>query len=200
MVKRSGHISMEKSKARRIAKRYRDQLDASYRKEASGMILGKLRSLPDYSAVSGIFLFSSIGSEVETREWAMAFREDGKRTYYPRTGKDGEMEFFQVVSESELKSGAYGILEPTAGCPLGRPAIGDWVLTPGLLFDSRGYRLGYGGGFYDRYMERCPGAVYIGVAFEGQRTREAMETDFYDRRLRRLVTDERVYDFEEDGQ
>lgn len=178
----------EKVKLRREARRRRDLLPEPYRVQASAQILRKLCRLPEYPAVSRIFLFSGFGSEPPTAAWAERFRADDKHTYYPKVVSDGNMKFYEVSSESELVPGAYGILEPGEGLREVAPEPGDWVLTPGVLFDTRGYRIGYGGGYYDRYMKNCPSAVYIGVAYQTQCV-ENLPEGVYDLPVSQVVTD-----------
>lgn len=183
---------MEKSKSqlRRLARQNRDQLPAEFRSEASRRMLAVLKNLPGYSQVKRIFLFSSMGSEPETGQWAEKFREDGKEIFYPRTGGNGQMEFYRVRNSAELGEGRYGILEPDGSSESAAPGGGDWVLTPGLLFDQRGYRLGYGGGFYDRYMRKHPEGVYIGTAFAAQVQKTLLPVQSYDLPVQYIVTEQ----------
>ena len=178
----------EKVKLRREARRRRNLLPEPYRVQASAQILRKLCRLPEYPAVSRIFLFSGFGSEPPTAAWAERFRADDKHTYYPKVVSDGNMKFYEVLSESELVPGAYGILEPGEGLMEVAPEPGDWVLTPGVLFDTRGYRIGYGGGYYDRYMKNYPSAVSIGVAYQTQCV-EYLPEGVYDLPVSQVVTD-----------
>ncbi len=178
----------EKVKLRKEARRRRDLLPETYRVQASAQILRKLCCLPEYPAARRIFLFSGFGSEPQTAAWAERFRADGKHTCYPKVVSDGNMKFYEVSSESELVPGAYGILEPGEGLTEAVPEPGDWVLTPGVLFDIRGYRIGYGGGYYDRYMKKCPWAVYIGVAYQTQCV-ESLPEEAYDLPVSQVVTD-----------
>lgn len=185
---------MEKSKGqlRHQARQNRDHLPVEFRREASRRLLEVLRKLPAYSRVRRIFLFSSIGSEPETRQWGEKFREDGKETFYPCTGPDGQMEFYRIRNHTELRKGAYGILEPDGSSETAAPGGGDWVLTPGLLFDQRGYRLGYGGGFYDRYMRKYPEGVYIGTAFAAQVQKTPLPAQIHDLPVQYIVTEQGI--------
>ncbi len=178
----------------------RDGLSAAYRDGASLKILEALLRLPDYERIRRVFLFCSVGSEPATTPWMERFWRDEKQVACPRTSSGGHMEFYRVRSIADCAPGRYGIPEPMEGCPLLVPDEDTWVLTPGLLFDGRGYRIGYGGGFYDRYMTRFPEAHYIGVGFADQYREENWPVSPFDRRIERLVTDLGVYLYEEGRQ
>lgn len=182
-----------KNQLRRASRRMRDSLPPSYRSQACERMLEFLRKLPEYPAARRIFLFSSIGSEPETSAWAQIFRLDGKETYYPQSRSGGLMDFYRVRSGEELSPGAYGILEPDGRTEEAVPAAEDWVLTPGLLFDEKGYRLGYGGGFYDRYMEGHPQGLYIGVAFAAQVRPQPLPAEEYDHPVYYIVTERGIF-------
>ena len=77
------------------------------------------------------------------------------------------MDFYEIRDFSELQKGAYGILEPT-GDRLLLPQKDDLMLVPGAAFDRNGYRIGYGGGYYDRYLRRHPDMKTIALAYDFQ--------------------------------
>ena len=76
-----------------------------------------------------------------------------------------------------------GLMEPETGCV---------CLVPGLAFDRAGYRLGYGGGYYDRYLEKHPENVKVALGYDFQMV-ESIETDRYDVPLDIIVTPEKIY-------
>ena len=94
----------------------------------------------------------------------MCIRDRGKTVLLPRCGRDGEMNAIRLQSLSELKKGKYGIREPE-GMPFPPEEI-DFVLCPGLAFDPCGARLGWGKGYYDRYLVKTH-AFPAGVCFAG---------------------------------
>ncbi|MBQ7916800.1 MAG: 5-formyltetrahydrofolate cyclo-ligase [Firmicutes bacterium] len=178
----------DKKTLRRGARARRDALPIEYRQEASEKMLEILCRLEEYDKAKAIFLFSNIGSEPLTDQWAERFRQDGKATYYPRTSLGGVMDFYRVNGAEALIEGRYGILEPRPDCVLGTPGKGDLILTPGLIFDVKGYRIGYGGGFYDRYKERFPQGMYIGVAYDEQKINDELPRDAFDCPVEMIVT------------
>lgn len=127
----------------------------------------RLFALPEMASARTVLLFYSFGSEVATRGMADRIRIEGKRLLLPYV--DGEaMEAAEVLPGDDLIRAPYGAREPTRRVPVD-PAEVDLVVTPGLAFDRRGYRLGYGGGFYDRYLARLrPETVRLGIGFAVQ--------------------------------
>ena len=89
----------------------------------------------------------------------------GKRVYLPRVEGDA-IRFYRIRSLSGLKLSAFGIREPQPIEPID-PKEAEVIVCPGLAFDKAGNRLGYGGGYYDRYLKDCP-AKRIGVCFKEQ--------------------------------
>ena len=115
-------------------------------------------------------IFLSFGSEVQTDGIIRWGRENGKRIVVPRCCPEGRRLTPCLIEEfAELETGSYGIREPKA--ELARPVPAgeiDAVLIPAVAFDRRGYRIGYGGGYYDRFLPKVPRSLRIGVAFSRQ--------------------------------
>lgn len=131
------------------------------------MIEQSLFALPEIAAARTILLFYSFGSEVATAGMADRVVSEGKRLLLPYL--EGQvMEAAEVQRGDELVPTGYGPKEPVRRLPV-NPEDVDLVITPGLAFDRRGHRLGYGAGYYDLYLARLdPRAARIGVAFSVQ--------------------------------
>ena len=97
----------------------------------------------------------------------------GKEVYVPRVS-EGKMEFFLLDSFDDLKAGIFNIPEPVhRSCEVvGNGRKGELMIVPGVAFDERRNRIGYGGGYYDRYLSAHPGLHTIALAFEFQVERE----------------------------
>ena len=109
-----------------------------------------------YRTSKTLLAYASMPHEVDTWEILDNAWADGRRVALPRCGKDGKMDFFLVSGRAELTVGKWNISEPNDLCPLYVPDADDLCLVPGLAFDFEGFRLGHGGGYYDRCLARHP--------------------------------------------
>jgi 5-formyltetrahydrofolate cyclo-ligase len=116
----------------------------------------------------------------------------GAHIAFPRvTAKDAPLEFHLVPDGEILRPGAHGIHEPLEHWPR---AIPDVLLVPLLAFDGHGYRLGYGGGYYDRTLAALPKARAIGIAYAGQRM-DFLPHDAHDYPLHAILTEHGLTEF-----
>lgn len=137
----------------------------SFSKEKSIAISKKVTALDEYKSANNILCYASYNSEVDTFWLMEKILTEGKSLYLPRcVTATHEMEICNVSSLDELSDGAYGIKEPTGNgvcVPL------DLVIVPMVAFDREKNRLGYGGGYYDRFLAKTD-AVRVGIAFSEQ--------------------------------
>ncbi|HPU01831.1 MAG: 5-formyltetrahydrofolate cyclo-ligase [Firmicutes bacterium] len=173
----------------------RDRLSASEIAAWSKAIARRLLELPPYREAGTIMFFLSFGSEVDTGEMIEESLARGKRVLVPKTVPE---ERRLIPSElldcaKDLAPGAYGIreprpeaLRPVAPCQI------DLLIVPGVAFDLKGNRLGYGGGYYDRFFNRLrPGVPLVALAFELQLV-EHVPVEPWDRRVDWLLTEKRA--------
>lgn len=126
-------------------------------------VLDKLFALPAWKDASLIYSYVSVRGEIDTSQIRQRAAEEGKSFALPCTvtGADkGEMVFRLLPPDAPLMTGRFGIPEPHGSCPevpLDEDAHG-LMLLPGLAFDTAGYRIGYGGGYYDRYLQKASAA------------------------------------------
>ena len=133
-------------------------LEPENKRKADQALIQRLRSLLAYQEASVIATYLSFPHEVDTSFLIDAALEDGKQVVIPKTYPKGRMEF-AVYDPQKLKSTAFGLLEPEDGAQVVDQSEIDLIHVPGVAFQKDGYRLGYGGGYYDRYLADFDGAT-----------------------------------------
>ncbi|PKP77095.1 MAG: 5-formyltetrahydrofolate cyclo-ligase [Alphaproteobacteria bacterium HGW-Alphaproteobacteria-3] len=179
-----------KRSAREAARRRRDSAHAALRASAPALIASNfLASVPlaEGSCIAG---YAAIGSEADPAELLLRLSGRGHSCLLPRVAtRSMPLVFKGWQPGDELVPGDHGTREPKPDAPEGRP---DIVLVPLLAFDAQGRRLGYGGGYYDRTLEKLRqerrGVVAVGVAFSAQEAQDLPEEEF-DARLDWIVTE-----------
>lgn len=151
--------------------RARDSLPPEIREQAGRAIVATLAARADFRAAETVLLSLSFRSEYDTRPLFEAALAAGKVVSAPRVNADSRMlEAFVVTDPGrDVAPGFRGIPEPLPHCAAVALDAIDWVLVPGVAFDTRGYRIGYGGGYYDRLLPLLrDDAQRIAGAFELQ--------------------------------
>ena len=170
----------------------RDALPLAARSERSQAIVSSIISLPSFSAARSVLLTASFGSEVETGGLIARTLAAGKTLVLPLVNKQARMlELYEVTdTQSELARGTYGIAEPRPDrCRRAVYDEIDWVLVPGVVYADDGYRIGYGGGYYDRLLPLLPpSAPRVSAAFQLQRRHEVPH-GVHDRKVEIVVTE-----------
>ncbi len=164
-------LRRERQKLRRKARSCRDGLGCAERMQASAAICQRLCGLAEVARVESVLLYRAFRSEVETETICQALWQRGKTVCLPRTVPEQKI-LLSLIWDGKisLQPGYRGILEPELQADKVFPSDKlDIVLVPGLLFDRNGNRLGYGGGYYDRFLAlQAPQALRIGLAFSCQ--------------------------------
>lgn len=151
--------------------------------------LNRFLKLSEYQKAKVIYAYMDCKHEVETRDLIRAAWSEGKRVAVPKVIGE-EMKFFYITSfEKDLEDGYFGIKEPREENPAEEENA--LLLMPGVAFDEQCHRIGYGGGFYDRYLEAHPGLVTVALAFEFQ-IRNEVPYETFDIQPSKIVTEERV--------
>jgi len=141
-------------------------LPAAERERAALAVAERVVVMPEFARATSLVLYAALPEELSTRPLFEKARAAGKDVWLPKVTEQG-LEFASVSAWDDLVPGAFGILEPPAA---GLLLTAELILVPGVAFDASGYRLGYGKGFYDRWLARLPAAprARFGVAFEVQ--------------------------------
>jgi len=159
-------LARRKAALRARMRKVREDISAEERATAVGAIEARLFDLPAMKTARAALLFSSFGSEVTTEEIVRRLQEEGRRVLLPYM-EGGEIAAADMRPGDTLVATIYGPKEPAARSPADRMEV-DLVVIPGLAFDRHGYRVGYGGGHYDRYLGRLGPALRVGIAFHVQ--------------------------------
>ncbi len=155
----------------------------------SAVIRERLQGLACWKEARAVGLYAAIRGEVDTLPLIEAARAAGKRVAFPRARRSEEtLTFYEVESEVELSPGAFGVPEPAEDdsrrLPIDQLSL---LIVPGIAFDRRGHRLGFGGGFYDRLLgaSRLPS---VGLAYAWQ-IHDALPAGDHDRGVDIVVTE-----------
>lgn len=171
----------------------RKELPDEYRKSQSILICDKLIKLDPIKQATTILLYHSFRGEVSTDELARWAWQQKKQVVYPKADpKTCTMDGFEVHDFDELVSGAYGIKEPVGDGE--RYVAGekiDVAIIPAVGFDYHGYRIGYGAGYYDRFLGLYPHIIRIGIAYP-QQIVEDVFAEFHDQKMDILITSEQT--------
>ena len=159
---------MKKPDLRKRAESIRNGISVKEKERLDREILEHLQSWKTYRSSTHLFCYVSFRSEVDTIPIIETSLRMGKTVAVPRINMDtGEMKALVIENTGpSLEPGAYGILEPAEGCVELDYRKLDLIIAPGLAFTSRGERLGYGGGFYDRFMERHIHATACALSYD----------------------------------
>ena len=157
--------SANKTILRRQHKQLRSQMQN--RAEKDSAICYNLRQLPAWQKAGRVLCYVSSSLEVSTRKIIAAAWQQGKEVYAPLcTDKQGHMAFYRIASEKDLSPGNYNILEPVEGLPpLLKSFSQDLCVVPALSYDEQFYRLGFGKGYYDRFLAGFNG-IKVGICYE----------------------------------
>ncbi len=180
----------EKFLLREGIRKLREKLSDKDVKEKSSAIIKRLLHLEEYEKAKTIMFYIGINKEVKTEEAVKAALAAGKNVAVPVSDlENGRIMPVKLTSLTALKPGAYGILEPAGGKEVDAKEI-ELVVVPGLAFDGEGNRIGYGLGFYDRFLRNIS-AKRIALAYEIQIVDRVIATE-NDVQMDLIVTDERV--------
>jgi len=190
----SDTLTQKKDLLRRKILLARDALSPKQRLHKSRSISARLLSLPDVRDAGSFFIYVSFRSEVATHELLRLLLEHGKTVSVPLTDRKNSVliPFLITHFDHDLQSGYMGIREPKPDrCKrLAIDAI-DLVITPGAVFSEDGRRIGYGGGYYDRFLAACSAKAY-GLAYELQVAEEVPHAPRYDMPMNCIITEDRT--------
>lgn len=145
-------IKEEKKRIRAVLIKRMQELPLSYCQRADAAILRHILALPAYKSAHTICAYVGMKDEINTKPVIVRMLADGKRVGVPLCTGKGVMEMREIHSLRDLQAGTWGIWEPKEYTAVLPPAAIDMGLIPCVSGNASGKRLGYGGGFYDRYL------------------------------------------------
>lgn len=182
----------DKKSIRQRAFALRDAISPEVRSLKGERIKNALIALDAFDKASSVMLFASFRSEVDTFKIISHCLSKEKRTVLPKSDADNcRLLLYEIKSMDELVKGYFGIPEPEVSADrLILIEDIEFILVPGVAFDSKCNRVGYGKGFYDRLLSRRTAPAFA-LAYEEQ-IFDSVPTDKYDVMLDGIITDERV--------
>ena len=186
-------ITLEKQRLREERLAAREALSEQERSVLDDRITQKLLAISEYVEATTVLTYVSVSSEVSTRMFIESTLRDGKTVAVPRCLPGHCLEFVAITSLDQLIAAPFGLLEP----PKELPALTEEqmnasiCIVPALLVDTKGYRLGYGAGFYDRFLSTYPGKK-ICLAYQQSLSRTTLPHTAFDVAVDVVITESEV--------
>lgn len=182
-------IASAKARMRSKLLARRQRLPQPVREQAS---LAVCESLARRTLAQGLIMaYRPIRGEVDPMPFVHTLWESGIEVAFPVVEKGKGLIVRRTNSPAQFVPGAFGVLEPAPTCPRVDPSQISTVLVPALAYDTRGFRLGYGGGYYDRFLPTLsPLAESVGLTYD-EMVVERLPVDRHDRPVRWVVTENR---------
>lgn len=156
------YTNVDKASFRSLAKSAVEDFSNEYLLNSDAKIIEKLLSLPVVMSAGRIFSYYSIGREINTSPITAFCAKSGKTLAFPCDMKEGTMSFGVYGGNNSLSAGSFGIMCPGDTAERIFPEPGDVIIVPSLCYDKSCFRLGRGGGYYDRFLKQSK-AVSIGL-------------------------------------
>ena len=185
--------ALEKQRLREEHLAAREALSEQERSVLDNRITQKLLATSEYAEATTVLTYVSVSSEVSTRMFIECALRDGKTVAVPRCLPGHCLEFVAITSLDQLIAAPFGLLEP----PKELPALTEEqmnasiCIVPALLVDIKGYRLGYGAGFYDRFLSTYPGKK-ICLAYQQNLSRTMLPHTAFDVAVDEVITESDV--------
>lgn len=168
---------MDKTALRRKIREQKRAMTAQQIEEKSRCLAELFAQSDAYRKAKTIYGYLPYNQEVRTVPMLERALADGKRVAVPKVYGE-EMRFIYLTDLTQVAKGYAGIPEPTADGPVADDPTA-LVLMPGLAFDPQGHRIGYGGGFYDKFLAQEPGHPTLALCYDFQMV-PALETEVFD--------------------
>lgn len=167
--------------------------------EKDRLIIEKLKSLSCYREAKKVLCYLSLDAEIKTDEIIDYSLKTGKRVAVPFcVDKEGNMEFYLINSIDDTKTGSFNIREPnTEKCLRLDDFSNSIIIVPGLCFDKNGNRLGYGKGYYDRFLKKYS-LISVGLCYNSL-VKNEIPVNEYDEKVDYIVTEDLIINVKDGG-
>lgn len=190
-------VAAEKTALRVRLRRILNEMPTARMQSSDQALFRQLMGLSQIQTARVISLFWGItGLEPDTRALVEQLLALDKTVCLPRIVADHGMELRQYTPGCPMDMNSFGIWEPTLDCPLIAREEIDLVIVPALCYDRRGFRLGYGGGYFDRWLSGYQG-VTVGMCRQAV-LQDAVPVEGHDKPVQAVVTEEQVLLFPEE--
>lgn len=166
----------------------RNNLSKDYRESSTNSIFSTLENYDFFKRSKKIFIFIGFDSEIQTEDFIKKWINK-KQIFVPKI-KNNKMNLIHIKSWTELEPGHFGILEPTSSDYYEGKI--DLVITPSIVFDKNGYRLGYGKGYYDRYFAENEYKISVGLSYH-KLLQENVPKEEHDKQVDIIITEEKTF-------
>lgn len=177
----------DKKQLRKEIRETLKNLSPEARKAYQASLLAQLVATEEWQNAHTIAMTIAMSGELQTGDFIKAAQEQGKEVYVPRTTKDRQMFFSLYNDETKMAVSDFGVNEPTEAMPVIDKKDIDLILVPGLIFSAEGYRVGHGGGFYDRFLTDYEGATVSFAYPEMFHETTDWELDQYDIPVQKVI-------------
>lgn len=183
---------MDKKKIRKEILNIRNSLENKIKKKYDEKIYSNFIESDLYKSSNNIFIYVSYGSEVNTIKLIERFLKDKKKVFVPKINfSTREMFAIKIETLDVLVKNKFGILEPKYLDRYIKEEDLDIILMPGAVFDLNGNRIGYGGGYYDRYLKNTDKKNKIALAYSIQLTDE-IPSENHDIKVDYIITEKNI--------
>ena len=180
-------VSVQKAALRKHLLEKRDAISDEFRNISSNKIHQNLKQVDSYINSQNIACYFSIGSEIDTYDIMLGILEQGKNMLLPKI-VDNNLEFYVVPNLEKLEKGAFDIMEPKDSCKKAENI--DCVLVPTIGISKSGDRLGYGKGYYDKFLSSTD-AVKISLTYSKQIVK-SIPNDSHDIKIDLIITEDEI--------
>ena len=187
--------SMDKNAIRADIIEKRNALSTLKREEYNIELFHKLIKQEEFLSAQMILCYVSFGKEVDTHKIINYAFQNSKRVAVPKVLEKRRLEFYEIQSLDELNPSKLGILEPVSKVPIAyEEGLNYTMIMPGVAFDKDLHRIGYGGGYYDRYLERYSkeDIKTLALAYDFQ-IYDYIPTEVHDYRPKKVITPLRTF-------